>query len=59
MTKSPRKNVPDMGHIELGAACTPSGHASNRATALGDDVYKETKVQINYFFSSFLSSAYG
>ena len=28
MTKSPRKNVPDVG-IELGAACIPSGHASN------------------------------
>ena len=27
MTKSPRKNVPDVG-IELGAACMPSGHAS-------------------------------
>ena len=34
MTKSPRKNVPDVG-IELGAACMPSGHASNRATAPG------------------------
>ena len=32
MTKSPRKNVPDVG-IELGAACMPSGHASDRATA--------------------------
>ena len=28
MTKSPRKNVPDVG-IELRAACMPSGHASN------------------------------
>ena len=34
MTKSPRKNVPDVG-IELGAACMPSGHASDRATAPG------------------------
>ena len=34
MTKSPRKNVPDVG-IELGAACMPSGHASDRATASG------------------------
>ena len=34
MTKSPRKNVPDVG-IELGAGCMPSGHASDRATAPG------------------------
>ena len=34
MTKSPRNNVPDVG-IELGAACMPSGHASDRATAPG------------------------
>ena len=34
MTKSPRKNVPDVG-IELGAACMPSGHASDRATTPG------------------------
>ena len=32
MTKSPRKNVPDVG-IELGAACMPSELASDRATA--------------------------
>ena len=32
MTKSPRMNVPDVG-IKLGAACMPSGHASDRATA--------------------------
>ena len=31
MTKSPPKNVPDMG-IELGAACMPSVLASDRAT---------------------------
>ena len=31
MTKSPRKNVPDVG-IELGAACMPSELASDRAT---------------------------
>ena len=35
MTKSPRKNVLDVG-MELGAACIPSGHASDRATAPGD-----------------------
>ena len=35
MTKSPRKNVPDVG-IELGATCMPSGHASDRATAHGE-----------------------
>ena len=34
MTKSPRKNVPNVG-IELGAACMPSGHASDRAIAPG------------------------
>ena len=34
MTKSPRKNVPDVG-FELGAACMPSELASDRATALG------------------------
>ena len=32
MTKSPRKNVPDVG-IKLGAVCMPSGHAFDRATA--------------------------
>ena len=39
MTKSPRKNVPDVGieGIELGAACMPSEHASDRATAPGQD----------------------
>ena len=39
MTKSPRKNVPDVG-IELGAACMPNGHAFDRATAPG---YKNDK----------------
>ena len=34
MTKSPRKNVPDVG-IELGAACMPSELASEWATAPG------------------------
>ena len=34
ITKYPRKNVLDRG-IELGAACMPSGHASNLATAPG------------------------
>ena len=34
MTKSPWKSVPDVG-IELGAACMPSGLASDRATAPG------------------------
>ena len=32
MTKSPQKNMPDVG-IELGAACMPSELASDRATA--------------------------
>ena len=34
MTKSPRKNVPDVG-IELGAACMPSKLASDRAMQNG------------------------
>ena len=34
MTKSPRKNVLDVG-IDLGAACMPSGHASDGATTPG------------------------
>ena len=34
MTKSQRKNVPDVG-IELEPACMPSEHASDRATAPG------------------------
>ena len=34
MTKSSRKNVPDVG-IELEAACMPSGQASDRTTAPG------------------------
>ena len=38
MTKSPRKNVPDVG-IELGAACMPSELASDRATAPGDSIW--------------------
>ena len=36
MTKSPRKNVPDVG-IELGAVCIPSEHASDQATAPGKE----------------------
>ena len=41
MTKSPRKNVPDVG-IEFGAACMPSGHDSDRATTpgLNETVYE-------------------
>ena len=39
MTKSPRKNVPDVG-IELGAARMPSELASDRATAPGSEVMK-------------------
>ena len=34
MTKSPRKNVQDMG-IELGATYMPNEHASDPATAPG------------------------
>ena len=45
MTKSPRKNVHDVG-IELGAACMASGHASDRATVPGNDkVEKVTKIK--------------
>ena len=40
MTKSPRKNVSDI-RIELGAACMPSGHTFDRATA---PIVSETKV---------------
>ena len=48
MTKSPRKNVPDMG-IELGAACMPSEHTSDWATAPGY-VFMEKcgKLSLNY-----------
>ena len=41
MTKSPRKNVSDVG-IELGAACMPSELASDRATAPGYIIVKFT-----------------
>ena len=34
MTKSPRKNAPNVG-IELGAACMPSEHASDQVTVPG------------------------
>ena len=43
MTKSPRKNVPDVG-IELGAAYMPSELASDRATAPGRPVEREIKL---------------
>ena len=39
MTKTPRKNVPDVG-IELRVACMPGEHASDRVTAPGILVYK-------------------
>ena len=42
-TKSLRKNVPDMG-IELGSACMPSEHASDRATALGFHRWKQLQL---------------
>ena len=35
MTKSPRRNLLDEG-IELGAACVPSGHASDCTTVPGE-----------------------
>ena len=43
MTKSPRKNVLDMG-IEPGATCMPSEHASDRATAPGLFASKDSKL---------------
>ena len=42
MTKSPRKNVPDVG-IELGAACMPSELASDRATAPGRSTRQQSR----------------
>ena len=39
MTKSPWKKVPDVG-VELGAACMPSKHTSDRATAPGPKFYE-------------------
>ena len=52
MTKSPRKNVPDVG-IELGAACMPSEHASDRSTAPGiknvEKGYLDTNVRVKSF----------
>ena len=36
-TKSPRKNVPDVG-IKIGAACMPSGHAFDRITTPGSKI---------------------
>ena len=57
MTKSPRKNVPDV-EIELGPACMPGEHASDRATepgVRGCDQYISaitsiTKKKKNYIF---------
>ena len=49
MTKSPQKNVPDVG-IELGAACMPSGYTSDRATSpsqLIGKYYTDVKVYDN------------
>ena len=45
MTKSPRKNVPDVG-IELGAACMPSELASDRATAPGKSVQEKCGLRL-------------
>ena len=50
ITKSPRKNVPDVG-IELGAACMPSGHASDRATAPGQDILRKEVDNIEESFA--------
>ena len=52
MTKSPRKNVPDVG-IELGAACMPSELASNRATAPGA-VKTDTKLTLHHMGKFFI-----
>ena len=45
MTKSPRKNVPDVG-IELGAACMLSELASEPATAPGQKKKKKKKKMV-------------
>ena len=50
MTKSPRKNVPDVG-IELGTACMPSELAFDRATAPGDSVYSKKQLRHGMMFS--------
>ena len=50
MTKSPRKNVPDVG-IELGAACMPSGHTFDRATAPGS--YQHDLMIFDYNLKTF------
>ena len=51
MTKSPRKNVPDVG-IELGAACMPSELASDRATAPGRVKGKRSQKYTSILFKS-------
>ena len=52
MTKSPRKNVPEVG-IELGAACMPSELASDRATAPGFTHYKIKILTVVVYFYRF------
>ena len=49
MTKSPRKNVPDVG-IELGAPCMPSELASNRATAPDHSVFFFVVLKCHTFY---------
>ena len=51
MTKSPRKNVPDVG-IELGAACMPSELASDRATAPGSFIERNLQSLKHLFIGS-------
>ena len=60
MTKSPRKNVPDV-EIELGAACMRSGHASDRVTAPGISTKrKRTNIGTeNHFLHFELHAFYG
>ena len=52
MTKSPQKNVPDMG-IELGAACMPSELASDQATMPLFDRVGENVIKAGYQFLFF------
>ena len=60
MTKSPRKNVPDVG-IELVAACMPSGRVSDRANAPEECILAEmnaVKKEKIYFFNTTHFQAY-
>ena len=57
MTKSLRKNVLVVG-IELGAACMPSGQASDRATSPGNSDSRDTKRTDKLFVRSIYFSLF-